>query len=46
MKEDNIRKISIFVAGGTLQYEYKVLDEGDTLELYSRDAETYYYWHR
>ena len=23
-----------------------VLDEGDTLELYSRDAETYYYWHR
>ena len=46
MKEDNIRKISIFVAGGTLQCEYKVLDEGDTLELYSRDAETYYYWHR
>ena len=23
-----------------------VLDVGDTLELYSRDAETYYYWHR
>ena len=41
-----MQEICILVAGGTLKYEYRLQDEGKTLELYSRDAESFYYWHR
>lgn len=44
--EEGILKVSILVAGGTLQYEYEIQDEGQTLELYNRAAESWYYWHR
>ncbi len=45
-KEGEVREICILVAGGTLQYEYSLKDGGKTLELYSRGAESFYYWHR
>lgn len=41
-----VQEVCILVAGGTLKYEYRLQDEGKTLELYSRDAESFYYWHR
>lgn len=45
-KEDGTLEVSILVAGGTLRYEYGLQDEGRTLQLYNRDAESFYYWHR
>lgn len=45
-KEDGILEVSILVAGGNLRYEYDLQDSGQTLQLYNRDAESYYYWHR
>lgn len=45
-KEDGILEVSILVAGGNLRYEYSLQDDGQTLQLYNRDAESYYYWHR
>lgn len=45
-KEDGILEISILVAGGNLRYEYGLQDNGQTLQLYNRDAESYYYWNR
>lgn len=45
-EEEEVQEICILVAGGTLKYEYRLQDEGKTLELYSRDAESFYYWHR
>lgn len=45
-KEDGTLEVSILVAGGNLRYEYDLQDDGQTLQLYNRDAESYYYWHR
>ena len=45
-KEEMVQEICIRVAGGSLKYEYSLKDDGKTLELYSRDAESFYYWHR
>lgn len=45
-KEDGTLEVSILVAGGNLRYEYSLQDDGQTLQLYNRDAESYYYWHR
>lgn len=45
-KEDGILEVSILVAGGNLRYEYSLQDDERTLQLYNRDAESYYYWHR
>lgn len=45
-KEDGILEVSILVAGGNLRYEYSLQGDGRTLQLYNRDAESYYYWHR
>lgn len=45
-KEDGVLEVSILVAGGNLRYECSLQDDGQTLQLYNRDAESYYYWHR
>lgn len=45
-KKDGILEVLILVAGGNLRYEYSLQDDGRTLQLYNRDAESYYYWHR
>ena len=45
-EQEGVREIRIQVTGGTLQYEYNLKDEGKTLELYSRGAESFYYWYR
>lgn len=45
-EQEGVREIRIQVTGGTLQYEYSLKDEGKTLELYSRGAESFYYWRR
>lgn len=45
-KEDGTLIINLVVEGGSLEFEYKVIDEGKTLELYNRSGESWYYWYR
>ena len=45
-KADGAQEVSISVAGGILRYTYSLQDDGETLQLYNADAESYYYWHR
>lgn len=45
-KENGRVIVNLLVTGGSLEFEYEIQEEGKTLALYNRGAETWYYWTR
>lgn len=45
-EEEGVLAVNLLVEGGSLEFEYEVQEEGNTLALYNRGAETWYYWYR
>ena len=45
-KENGRIIVNLLVTGGSLEFEYEIQEEGKTLALYNRSAETWYYWNR
>lgn len=45
-KENGKVIVNLLVTGGSLEFEYEIQEEGKTLALYNRGAETWYYWTR
>lgn len=45
-KENGRVVVNLLVTGGSLEFEYEIQEEGKTLALYNRGAETWYYWTR
>lgn len=45
-EEEGVCIINLLVEGGSLELEYEIQEEGQTLALYNRSAEVWYYWHK
>lgn len=45
-EEEGVLIVSLLVEGGSLEFEYEIQEEGKTLALYNRGAETWYYWYK
>lgn len=45
-EEEGVLIVNLLVEGGSLEFEYELQEEGKTLALYNRSAETWYYWYK
>lgn len=45
-EEEGVVIIYLLLEGGSLEFEYEIQDEGKTMALYNRSAETWYYWYK
>lgn len=45
-EEEGVCIVNLLVEGGSLEFEYEIQEEGQTLALYNRGAEIWYYWYR
>ncbi len=45
-EEEGVFIVNLLVEGGSLEFEYEIQEEGQTLALYNRGAETWYYWYK
>lgn len=46
VEKDGVLHVNLLVEGGSLEFEYEIQEEGKTLALYNRSAESWYYWYK